>query len=77
MQVSVRIDQQLQTQLRAIADSEGISVSEVVRRAVVRYVESSGSLRLQLEDVIGSIESGGGRASRSGETFKRIRRQSK
>lgn len=75
MQVSVRIDQQLQTQLRAIADSEGVSVSEVVRRAVVRYVESNGSLRLQIEDIIGSIKSSGGRANRSGEAFKRIQRK--
>lgn len=78
MPISVRFDDHLEGQLRAIADSEGIPVSEVVRRAVLRYVEDSqGSLHVQLADVIGATKSGGGRARRSGEAFKRVARKRK
>lgn len=78
MPVSIRFDDHVHSQLRAIADSEGISVSEVVRRAVSRYFEESRqSLHVQLSDVIGTIKSDGGRARRSGEAFKRITRRKK
>lgn len=73
MPISIRFDDHLQARLRALADAEGVSMSELVRRAVARYVEEPrGNLRVQLADVIGATKSGGGRARRSGEAFKRI-----
>lgn len=73
MPTSVRLDPDLETRLRAIADSEGVPLSEVLRRAAQRYVgETGGSLRVRLADAIGTVKSGGGRARRTGEAFKRV-----
>jgi len=78
MQLSVRVDQQLLAQLKAIADAEDISLSEALRRAITRYVEESNdSLSLRLSDIIGSVDSSGGRANKSGEAFKRLQRRTK
>lgn len=76
MPTSVRLDPGLEARLRAIADSEGVPLSEVMRRAAQRYVdETGGSLRVRLADAIGAVKSGGGRARRTGESFKRLVRR--
>jgi predicted DNA-binding protein len=47
MPTSVRLDPELEARLRAIADSEGVPLSEVLRRAAHRYLkETAGSLRV-------------------------------
>lgn len=76
MPTSVRLDPDLEARLRAVADSEGVPLSEVLRRAAQRYVdETGGSLRVRLADAIGTVRSGGGRTRRTGETFKRLVRR--
>lgn len=76
MPISIRVDEQLEAKLRAIADSEGISLSEVVRRAALKYVDQSGdSLGVRLADVLGAVKSTGRRAHRTGEAFKRVLRK--
>lgn len=73
MPTSVRLDSDLEARLRAIADSEGVPLSEVMRRAAQRYVDETGaSLRVRLADTIGTVKSGGGRARRTGESFRRL-----
>lgn len=73
MPTSVRLDSDLEARLRAIADSEGVPLSEVMRRAAQRYVDETGaSLRVRLADAIGTVKSGGGRARRTGESFRRL-----
>lgn len=75
MPTSVRLDPDLEARLRAIAAAEGVPLSEVVRRAAAQYVGKTGSLRLRLADAIGAVRSGGGRARRTGESFKRLVRR--
>jgi len=76
MPTSVRLDPDLEARLRAIAESEGVPLSEILRRAAQRYLkETGGSLRVRLADAIGTVRSGGGRARRTGESFKRLVRR--
>jgi len=73
---SVRLDRELEARLRAIAESEGVPLSEVLRRAAQQYLtETGGSLRVRLADAVGTVRSGGGRAQRTGERFKRLVRR--
>ncbi len=76
MPTSVRLAPELEARLRAIAESEGVPLSEVLRRAAQHYLnETGGSLRVRLADAIGTVRSGGGRAQRTGESFKRLVRR--
>ena len=76
MPTSVRLDPDLEARLRAIAESEGVPLSEILRRAAQRYLkETGGSLRVRLTDAIGTVRSSGGRAQRTGESFKRLVRR--
>lgn len=76
MPTSVRLDAELEAKLRAIAETEGVPVSEVLRRATRRYVDESGApLRIRLADAIGAVHSTGGRARRTGEAFRRLVRR--
>ncbi len=76
MPTSVRLDPDLEARLRAIAESEGVPLSEVLRRAAQHYLnETGGTLRVRLADAIGTVRSGGGRAQRTGESFKRLVRR--
>lgn len=76
MPTSVRLDRELEARLRAVAESEGVPLSEVLRRAAEHYLhETGGSLRVRLADAIGTVRSGGGRAQRTGESFKRLVRR--
>ncbi len=59
-----------------MADSEGVPLSEVLRRAAQRYVgETGSSLQVRLADAIGTVKSGGGRARRTGKAFRRVVRR--
>ena len=71
---SVRLDKELHRRLRAAARLSGEPVSQVIRAAIDEYVDHVLGRRLdrRLEDVIGVIESEGGRARRSGMAFTEI-----
>lgn len=76
MPTSVRLDRELEARLRAMAESEGVPLSEVLRRAAQHYLsEAGGSLLVRLADAIGAVRSTGGRAQRTGESFKRLVRR--
>lgn len=71
---SVRLDSDLEARLERAARAVGSSQSEFIRSAVGRRCDEvlGGSLAERLEPVIGIIDSGGGRASQTGRTFKAI-----
>jgi hypothetical protein len=63
----------MEARLRAVAESEGVPLSEVLRRAAQQYLsETGGSLRVRLDDAIGVVQSDGGRARRTGESYRRL-----
>jgi predicted DNA-binding protein len=70
---SIRLDRELQMRLRKRAEREGVSFSEILRRAAALYLEGGGeaSLERRLEDVLGAVKSKGGRARRTGQSFRR------
>jgi predicted DNA-binding protein len=76
MPTSVRLGPQLQARLKKLAEAQGVSVSELLRRAAARYCEelAATSLALRLADVIGVAHSTGGRARRTGEAFRKALR---
>ena len=69
---SFRIDEHLERRLREVAERRAVPVSAVVREAIARHCDDvlgqdpAGALA----DVIGVVESTGGRASRTGRAFK-------
>lgn len=73
---SVRLGPELEAKLQAIAASEGVPLSVILRRAAHRYADDRGSLRNRLADVTGAVSSRGGRARRTGRTFRRLLRRS-
>jgi len=79
MPSSVRLGRDLEIRLRQVAEAEGVTVSELVRRAVAAYVGEVAreSLRLRLSDVLGVVRSSGGRARRTGEAFRRALRRAR
>ena len=78
MPTSIRLDPELEARLKAIAEIEGVPLSEVLRRAALKYIdESDFSLQTRLSDVLGVVKSNGGRARRSGAAFKRLARRRK
>jgi hypothetical protein len=72
MSRSFRIDPALEERLREVATREAIPVSVVVREAIIRHCDAvlGTDLRSRLADVIGAVESTGGRARRTGRAFK-------
>jgi hypothetical protein len=68
---SVRLDPELDRQVRRAAEIEGESVSEFIRRAVAKQAEETlmGSGRERFVDVASVVHGGGGRARRSGAAF--------
>jgi predicted DNA-binding protein len=76
MPTSVRLDPGLEARLRAFAEAEGVPLSAVLRRAAQRLLTDTGdSLRVRLADAIGAVRSSGGRARRTGASFKRLARR--
>jgi predicted DNA-binding protein len=69
---SFRIDPHLEKRLREVAARQAVPVSVVVREAITRYCETvlADNARARLADVIGVLESDGGRARHSGRAFK-------
>lgn len=77
MAKSVRLGQELEARLRAIAASEGVPLSVILRRAAHRYADERGrSLQLRLADAVGVVNSRGGRARRTGRAFRRLLKRS-
>ncbi len=77
MPTSVRFDPELEARLKALAEAEGVPLSELLRRAAARYYQerAAGNLALRLADVVGRVESTGGRARRTGEAFRKALRR--
>ncbi len=71
MAKSFRIDPVLERRLEQVAQREAVPVSVVVREAIARHCDEvlGKDLRASLVDVIGAVESGGGRARRTGRAF--------
>jgi predicted DNA-binding protein len=74
MAKSFRIDPMLERRLDEVARRRAVPVSVVVREAIARHCDEvlGEDLRSQMADVIGVVHSGGGRAERTGEAFKRL-----
>ena len=68
---SVRLDTALEAQLEEAARLSGEPVSQIIRRAIESQCRAILGERLapRLNDVIGVIESTGGRATRTGKAF--------
>ena len=69
---SFRIDPHLERRLQEVAQREAVPVSAVVREAIARHCDAvlGKDARAALADVIGSVDSTGGRARRSGRAYK-------
>ena len=78
---SVRLDEEVEKQLERAAEIAGVSESEFIREAIRRQAGQvlGESLEVRLADVVGTVQSEGGRARRAHdqfrETLKRERRQ--
>ncbi len=72
MPKSFRIDPGLERRLLEVAEREAVPVSAVVREAIARHCDQvlGKDLRASLADVIGAVQSDGGRARRTGRKFK-------
>jgi uncharacterized protein DUF1778 len=68
---SLRLEPQLDEQVRRAASVEGATVSEFLRRAAAERAERLLSTRNsdRLGDVIGAVHGGGGRARDTGAAF--------
>jgi predicted transcriptional regulator len=71
MPKSFRIDPGLERRLQEVAEREAVPVSAVVREAIARHCDEvlGTDLRASLVDVIGAVQSEGGRARRTGRAF--------
>ena len=69
---SFRIDPHLERRLEKVAQREAVPVSAVVRTAIGRHCDEvlGRDARASLDDVIGIVQSNGGRARRTGRAFK-------
>jgi hypothetical protein len=77
MTVTVRFNAALEERLRKMAEAEGVSLSEVIRRAAILYWQrhAGSSLELRLSDVLGKVKSRGGRARQTGQAFRKVIRR--
>jgi hypothetical protein len=68
---SVRLDEALEAQLEKASRASGESASNIIRHAVEKHCEQILSQRLapRLADIIGVVNSHGGRARRTGKAF--------
>ena len=69
---SFRIDAHLEARLQIVAEREARPVSAVVREAIGRYCDDrlGKGVGAALADVIGTVDSNGGRARRTGRAYK-------
>jgi predicted transcriptional regulator len=74
---SVRLDDALERRLRQVVSLLGRPASSVIRDAIAAYCERALGSRLdqRLSDVIGVVESEGGRAERTGDAFRSLLRE--
>lgn len=68
---SVRLDETLEARLEEVARLSGKPVSAIIRQAIEEHCEHILQQRLdtRLSDVVGVVNSTGGRARRSGKAF--------
>lgn len=70
---SVRFDSDLERRVMLAAKARGESVSEFLRQAARERADATvGSPAGAFDDVIGIVESGGGRASRTGDELTEV-----
>ena len=72
---SLRLDPELDREVRRAAAIKGESVSEFIRQAAAKRAEetlAAGRGRERFVDVAGVVHGGGGRARRSGEAFAEV-----
>ena len=71
---SIRLDQELETRLRLVAEMEGRSESAVIRSAIDAWCTAALRDRadLRLADIIGQVSFGGGVADRTSEAFTEL-----
>ena len=69
---SFRLDPSLERRLREVAARRAVPVSAVVREAITRHCDEvlAADAGARLADVIGIVQSDGGRAPHSGRAFK-------
>lgn len=74
MAKSFRLGSELEKRLEQAAKTMGVPVSAFIRQAVEQKcdVVLGHTLRADLADVIGAVQSQGGRARRSGQAFKKL-----
>lgn len=68
---SVRLEPELDEQVRRAAAAQGTTVSEFIREAVAERAKQTLGQRTadRLADVVGSVRAGGGQARDSGRSF--------
>ncbi|CAN5874334.1 hypothetical protein BH24DEI2_BH24DEI2_17960 [soil metagenome] len=69
---SIRLDPELEAQVRRVAARKGLSMSEVHRQALKIYVESETSRTGRFSDVIGIAEGDADLSTRVAEIFAEI-----
>ncbi len=76
MPKSFRLDPVLERRLADAAARRGVAASALIREAVARACDEvlGGSLREELGDLVGSVEIGGDRSSRTGAAFRDLLR---
>ena len=74
---SVRLDKALESRLEEAARISGEPVSSIIRQAIEQRCEQILGERLdhRLTDVAGLVRSSGGRARRTGDAFRKLRRR--
>jgi len=74
MSKSFRLDPDMERRLERVARAQGVPVSALIREAVSRHCDdiAEHSLRVALDDVIGLVETSGGRARQTGHAFKKL-----
>lgn len=75
---SFRLDDETEKKLARAIEEEGISQSEFIRRAINHECDRvfEESLYDEVQDLVGSICAGGGKAEETGEAFEEYLRES-
>ena len=72
--MSVRLGEQLERRLAQVARATDKSVSDVLREAVRKHCDEVQVCRLgeRLADVVGAVQSRGGRSTKTGRAFTKL-----